>query len=68
MPPTLATTADTWRPQRRPSPTRAPTKQIAHSLFVSVRTVESHVRSALAKLGFSTRTELALWVRHRSRG
>jgi DNA-binding CsgD family transcriptional regulator len=38
-------------------------QQIADHLFVSVRTVESHVRSALAKLGFSTRTELALWVR-----
>ncbi|CAI9403552.1 helix-turn-helix transcriptional regulator [Aestuariimicrobium sp. T2.26MG-19.2B] len=43
-------------------------RQIADQLVVSVRTVESHVRSALAKLGFSTRTELALWVRARSDG
>lgn len=38
-------------------------QQIADRLFLSVRTVESHVRSALAKLQFNTRTELALWVR-----
>lgn len=43
-------------------------RQIADRLFLSVRTVESHVRSALAKLQFSTRTELALWVRGRADG
>ncbi|SDB93745.1 regulatory protein, luxR family [Raineyella antarctica] len=37
-------------------------QQIADQLFLSVRTVESHVRSALAKLDFSTRTELAVWM------
>ncbi len=40
-------------------------QQIADRLVVSVRTVESHVRSILAKHGFSTRTEIALWVRSR---
>jgi non-specific serine/threonine protein kinase len=38
-------------------------KQIADRLYLSVRTVESHVRNALAKGHLATRTELALWVR-----
>ncbi len=40
-------------------------RQIAGQLVLSERTVESHVRSILAKLGYSTRTEIATWaLRH----
>jgi DNA-binding CsgD family transcriptional regulator len=41
-------------------------RQIADRLFLSVRTVESHVDSALGKLEFRTRTQLATWVVSRS--
>jgi DNA-binding NarL/FixJ family response regulator len=37
-------------------------KAIAAQLHLSVRTVESHVRHALAKLGLENRTQLAAWV------
>jgi DNA-binding CsgD family transcriptional regulator len=37
-------------------------RQIAERLVLSERTVETHVRSILAKLNFSTRTEIATWV------
>jgi DNA-binding CsgD family transcriptional regulator len=38
-------------------------KAIAAELHLSVRTVESHVRHALAKAGLSNRTQLATWAR-----
>jgi DNA-binding NarL/FixJ family response regulator len=40
-------------------------KAIAARLQVSVRTVESHVRHALSKLGIENRTQLATWARER---
>ncbi|MEV6332648.1 AAA family ATPase [Streptomyces sp. NPDC051909] len=40
-------------------------RQIADDLVISERTVESHVRSILAKLGYANRTEMASrWARH----
>jgi non-specific serine/threonine protein kinase len=41
-------------------------KAIASRLHVSVRTVESHVRHALAKLALDNRTQLATWARKRT--
>jgi len=42
-----------------------PNKVIADRLHLSVRTVESHVRHALTKLGLDNRTQLATWARKR---
>jgi DNA-binding CsgD family transcriptional regulator len=40
-------------------------KAIASRLQLSVRTVESHVRHVLAKVGLANRTQLATWARER---
>jgi DNA-binding NarL/FixJ family response regulator len=40
-------------------------RAIAARLHLSVRTVESHVRHVLAKLGLENRTQLATWARER---
>ncbi len=37
-------------------------RQIAERLFVSERTVETHVSHVLAKLGANTRTDIATWA------
>lgn len=37
-------------------------KQIGAQLFISERTVDSHVRNILNKLGFSSRTQIAAWM------
>ena len=42
-----------------------PYKQVAKRLFISVKTVESHVSAVLRKLQLSNRHELAHWASHR---
>jgi len=37
-------------------------KQIGARLFISERTVDSHVRNILNKLGFDSRTQIAAWM------
>jgi DNA-binding NarL/FixJ family response regulator len=37
-------------------------KQIGARLFISERTIDSHVRSILNKLGVSTRAQIAAWI------
>ena len=37
-------------------------KQIGTQLFISERTVDSHVRGILNKLGFNSRAQIAGWI------
>jgi len=37
-------------------------KQIGARLFISERTVDSHIRSMLNKLGFNSRAQIAAWM------
>jgi len=43
-------------------------RAIAESLFLSERTVESHLEHILTKLGFSSRAQVAVWVAEHLRG
>jgi DNA-binding CsgD family transcriptional regulator len=38
------------------------TSEIARALFLSVNTVKTHTRGLYAKLGMSTRLQVAVWV------
>ncbi len=42
-------------------------RQIGGRLFISERTVDSHVRSIMNKLGFSSRAQIAGWIASQSR-
>jgi DNA-binding NarL/FixJ family response regulator len=37
-------------------------KEIGARLFISERTVESHIRNIMNKLGFSSRAQIAGWI------
>lgn len=39
-------------------------KEVASELFISIKTVETHVSRVLRKLQLSNRGELALWAAH----
>ncbi|MCX4721859.1 LuxR C-terminal-related transcriptional regulator [Streptomyces virginiae] len=43
-------------------------KQIAARLVISPRTAQGHVQRTLAKLGFTSRTQIAIWVQEQTTG
>ena len=42
-------------------------RQVAAATHISERTVESHVQHILAKLGFTSRSQIAAWAARRTR-
>ncbi|MEV5750605.1 LuxR C-terminal-related transcriptional regulator [Actinoallomurus sp. NPDC052308] len=42
-------------------------KEIAEHLLIAQRTAESHIENILSKLGFTSRTQIAVWAAHRRR-
>ncbi|MFW0788995.1 response regulator transcription factor [Gordonia sp. CPCC 205333] len=48
--------------RRQQSEFAATNQEIATRLFLSVRTVESHVRNILTRLDLTRRAEVALWL------
>ncbi len=44
------------------APTGRSNKDIAAGLVISQRTAENHVEHILAKLGFTSRAQIATWV------
>jgi predicted ATPase/DNA-binding CsgD family transcriptional regulator len=64
-PPPVVSTAPLTRRERQVADLIAdglPNKVIAETLFLSRRTVESHVEHIFAKLGFTNRAQVAAWV------
>jgi DNA-binding NarL/FixJ family response regulator len=43
-------------------------KEIAHKLLISPATAARHVANILAKLGFTSRTQVASWAADRPQG
>lgn len=43
-------------------------RAIAETLFLSIRTVESHISKSLGKTGFNSRLQLSLWWMQQKKG